>query len=234
MKIALINGTNHKGSTYHIGRMLAEKLTNAENITEVFLPKDMPNFCLGCARCMVEDEKLCPHYSHIEPITNLLDSSDVLIFTSPVYVFHASGAMKALLDHYAYRWMAHRPEERMFSKQGVCIATAAGAGMKPTIKDMRDSLSFWGVGKIYSFGIAVNAIKWDEVLEKKIARIDKKTDRLAIAISHREGKVRPSLKTLLLFYAMRQMHKKPLNPADGVYWKDKGWTGSSRPWKKAR
>ena len=26
MKIALINGQNHKGSTYHIGRMLADKL----------------------------------------------------------------------------------------------------------------------------------------------------------------------------------------------------------------
>lgn len=232
MKIALINGTNHKGSTYHIGRMLAEKLTDSENITEVFLPREMPNFCLGCAKCIMEDEKLCPHYSFIEPITNLIDSSDVLIFTSPVYVFHASGAMKALLDHYAYRWMPHRPEGKMFSKQGVCIATAAGAGMKSAIKDMRDSLSFWGVGKIYSYGIAVNAIKWDEVPEKKKARIEKKTDNLAKVISRRESRVRISLKTFLWFNAMRLMQKKPLNAADGAYWKAKGWMGSVRPWKK--
>ena len=26
MKIAMINGQNHKGSTYHIGKMLAEKI----------------------------------------------------------------------------------------------------------------------------------------------------------------------------------------------------------------
>lgn len=26
MKIAMINGQNHKGSTYHIGKMLADKL----------------------------------------------------------------------------------------------------------------------------------------------------------------------------------------------------------------
>ena len=233
MKITLINGANHKGSTYHIGRMLAEKLTASENITEVFLPKDMPNFCLGCAKCIMEDEKLCPHYSNIEPITKLIDCADVLIFTSPVYVFHATGSMKALLDHYAYRWMPHRPEEKMFSKQGVCIATAAGAGMKSTIKDMRDSLSFWCVGKIYSYGIAVNAIKWDEVPEKKKARIAKKTDSLAKAISAREGKVRPSLKTLLWFYAMRLMQKKPINEVDGAYWKAKGWKGAERPWKKS-
>ncbi len=65
MKVALINGQNHKGSTYNIGRKLAEKSTDSANITEVFLPKDMPNFCLGCARCIMEDEKLCPHYSYI-------------------------------------------------------------------------------------------------------------------------------------------------------------------------
>ena len=30
MRIALIHGQNHKGSTYHIGRMLAEKFENAD------------------------------------------------------------------------------------------------------------------------------------------------------------------------------------------------------------
>lgn len=232
MKVALINGQNHKGSTYHVGRILAEKLTDSENISEFFLPKDMPGFCLGCARCIMEDEKLCPHRSYMEPILSAVDDSDVLIFTSPVYVFHATGSMKALLDHFAYRWMPHRPEEKMFSKQGVCIATAAGAGMKSTIKDMRDSLNFWGVGKIYSYGIAVNAIKWDEVPEKKKARIKRKTDSLARNISRHEGNFRPALKTLLWFYGIRLMQKKPLNAVDGAYWKEKGWTESKRPWKK--
>ena len=232
MKVALINGQNHKGSTYHVGRILAEKLTDSENISEFFLPKDMPGFCLGCARCIMEDEKLCPHRSYMEPILSAVDDSDVLIFTSPVYVFHATGSMKALLDHFAYRWMPHRPEEKMFSKQGVCIATAAGAGMKSTIKDMRDSLNFWGVGKIYSYGIAVNAIKWDEVPKKKKARIKRKTDSLARNISRHEGNFRPALKTLLWFYGIRLMQKKPLNAVDGAYWKEKGWTESKRPWKK--
>jgi len=233
MKVALIIGTNHKGSTYNIGRMLAEKLTDSENITEIFLPKDMPKFCLGCAKCIMEDEKSCPHYSYIEPITELIDLSDVLIFTSPVYVFHATGAMKALLDHYAYRWMSHRPEKKMFSRQGVCIATAAGAGMKSTIKDMRDSLSYWGVAKIYSYGIGVQAISWAQVSEKKKAKIEKKMTGLAKTILRRDGKVHPLLKTKAFFNIMRMMNKKPWNPADGDYWKAKGWMGSARPWKKS-
>ena len=40
MNIVIINGQNHKGSTYHIGRMLAERVGG--NITEFFLPRD---FC---------------------------------------------------------------------------------------------------------------------------------------------------------------------------------------------
>ena len=40
MKVTIISGTNHKGSTYNIGRIVAEKLTKSENISEVFLPRD--------------------------------------------------------------------------------------------------------------------------------------------------------------------------------------------------
>lgn len=43
---------------------------------------------------------------------------------------HTTGLMKASLDHDGYRWMAHRPDKSMFSKQGICVPTAAVAGMK--------------------------------------------------------------------------------------------------------
>ncbi|MEE0859094.1 MAG: flavin reductase, partial [Acutalibacteraceae bacterium] len=45
MKIVTINGQNHKGSTYHIGRILADKIGG--EITEIFLPKDFDKFCVG-------------------------------------------------------------------------------------------------------------------------------------------------------------------------------------------
>lgn len=75
MKITIIHGQSHKGSTYHIAHMLAEKI-NGE-------------------------------------MTDALDEADVIILASPVYVYHATGAMKAFLDHYGYRWMVHCPEESM-------------------------------------------------------------------------------------------------------------------------
>lgn len=112
MKIAMINGQNHKGSTYHIGKMLADKLGG--EVTEFFLPKDFGHFCIGCNQCIVKDEKLCPYYKELKPLTDAIDSADVIILTSPVYVYHCTGSMKAWLDHYGYRWMLHRPNPICF------------------------------------------------------------------------------------------------------------------------
>lgn len=232
MKVVMVNGQNHKGSSYHIGRMLADKLTGPENITEFFLPRDYPYFCLGCAQCIIDDRTRCPHAAELEPITAAMDEADVLIFTSPVYVYHASGSMKAFLDHYGWRWMVHRPEPSMFRKQGVVISTAAGAGMKTTNRDMADSLYFWGVGHIYRYGLAVNAISWDGVPAKRKAAAEKKTDRLAAEIRRRDGHVKPGFKTRAFFNVMRILGKKVDNPPDAAYWEAHGWYGKARPWKE--
>lgn len=229
MKTVIIHGQNHKGSTYNIARILAEKIGG--ETTEFFLPKDFGEFCVGCTTCFMKDEKKCPHYEKLKPITEAMDSADVIILASPVYVYHATGAMKAFLDHYGYRWLVHSPEESMFKKQGVCISTAAGAGIKPTNKDMADSLFFWGVAKNYKFGIAVAATDWKKVNDKKKKKIEKATSSIAKKIINNNGKVKPSLKTKGYFYLMRMLQKKGWNEKDVKYWKEKGWDKKSRPWK---
>ena len=195
MKVVMINGQNHKGSTYRIGRMLAEKLTDDADVTEFFLPRDMPHFCMGCTQCFMKSETLCPHAAELAPITAAMDAADVLIFTSPVYVFHVTGPMKAFLDHYGWRWMPHRPEAKMFKKQAIVISTAAGGGMKSTNKDMADSLFYWGVPRIYKYGLAVQAVDWNEVSEKRKAAAEKKTGSIAAAVRRNDGRVKPGLKT---------------------------------------
>lgn len=228
MKTVIIHGQSHKGSTYRIARMLADKL--GTDTTEFFLPRDFGEFCCGCTRCFVEDETKCPHYEKLSSITQAIDEADVIILASPVYVFHPTGAMKAFLDHYGWRWMVHRPDERMFKKQGVCISTAAGSGMRSTNKDMGHSLFYWGVAKVYKYGIGVAAVDWDCVSEKKKNAIGKATDSIAARIRRRNGKVEPGLKTKGFFGLMRLLQKNGWNKADMRYWKQKGWTGKERPW----
>lgn len=231
MQITLIHGQNHKGSTYHIGRMLAEQLTTEDKISEFFLPKDMPHFCCGCTTCFMKHESNCPHAASLNPITEAIDQADVLILTSPVYVYHVTGAMKSLLDHYGYRWMVHRPSPLMFQKQAVCITTAAGAGMRSACKDIMDSFFFWGVGKYYRYGVAIAAISWDEVKLKKKKSIETSLHKLKQKIINHADHVKPSVKTKLFFSFIRFVQKRGWNATDAAYWKEKGWTEKIRPWK---
>ncbi len=232
MKIAVIYGTEHRGSTYSICQLFLERLQpEISEITEFFLPKDMPNFCRGCSSCFTIGEKACPHYNQVNPIREAIEKADLIIFTSPVYVFHVSGQMKTLLDHFGFQWMVHRPNKTMFSKMALVISTAAGGGMKSTIKDIVDSLTFWGTGKIFTYGRAVAAVDWEGVSEKKKVKIHGDVKKLSDKILHRCGKVKPSLKVKALFYAMRFVQKKfTFNAVDKKYWEEQGWLEHNRPW----
>lgn len=230
MKILMINGTNRKGSTYTIGKMFIEKTASeGDTVKELFLPKDMPEFCRGCAVCIRQDEKKCPDYLiYMRRLTEMIDEADLLVFTTPVLVYHVSGQMKAFLDHYGYRWMVHRPEASMFRKQAVCITTAAGGGMRKALRDLTDSLRYWGVARIFTYGIVVGAGIDDSNREK----IETAVNNLALKIEHDTSKVMPSLRVKVLFHIMRILQKKTgTTEVDKRYWEEKGWLGRKRPWR---
>ena len=230
MKTVIINGQNHKGSTRLIARELAEK-TGGE-ITEFFLPRDFDEPCIGCWTCFKTDITHCPHYGKLREITEAMDDADLIILASPVYVFHATGQMMALLDHYGTRWIVHRPNKNMFSKQGVCVSTAAGGGMRSTNKDMYHSLLFWGVRKIYCLGFGVRAASPEEISEKILRKVHRKTDVLAQKIRRNNGCSGANLKARFWFFAMRFAHKHFFkSEPDYSYWEEKGWHGKGRPWK---
>ena len=54
MQIVMIHGQNHRGSTYHIGRLFADAIGGS--VTEFFLPRDFGSFCIGCCNCFMHHE----------------------------------------------------------------------------------------------------------------------------------------------------------------------------------
>lgn len=235
MNILMVNGIGHKGSSWHIAREIAEKIQKQvpdSTIDEIWLPKELPHFCTGCTQCILQGEEKCPHAAFVKPLDEKLDAADVLIFSSPVYVYHCTGAMKAFLDHFAYRWMLHRPWPSMFRKQAVCVATAAGGGMSSTIRDMRDSLNWWGVPRVYGIGVAVRALHWDTVSDRKRALITRKTDQVAKKIVSGLGHTGPSLSARLKFALFQRLYRKGWNRADTQYWEKMGWMSGKKPWKQ--
>lgn len=97
---------------------------------------------------------------------------------------------------------------------------------------MADSLSFWGVPKIYKIGFGIHATSWSKVSDKMLAKIRKKTDSIAAKLKSDSFEPKVSLKGRMYFTIFHFANKKDWNPADSAYWKAKGWTENKRPWKK--
>ena len=238
MKITVINGTEKRGVTYRLKEVFLDQLRNDSEITEFYLPKDCPNFCVGCITCISDDEHKCKDSEYIQKIEKAMLKADLLVFTSPAYVFHATGAMKAMLDHFGYRWMPHRPAKEMFGKRAVIITQCLGAGGKSAAKDIKDSLSWWGISsiKVISFKL-MSEVSWDKIPGKKR---DKMTAKLVDAARRvkRTDYSKPAktkLTTRFKFYAVRMMQTRlgKDNPeyTDYKYWKERGWIDNNKPWK---
>ena len=231
MNIVIIHGQNHQGSTCLGARDLAEKVGGQTQ--EFFLPKDFDKPCLGCYTCFQTDLTHCPHYGKLEPLAEAILEADLLIFDSPVYVYHATGQMMSLLDHFGTWWVVHRPRPEMARKQAVVIATAAGGGMKSTMKDMADSLEMWGIPRVYRLGFGVQAVKPEEIPTGIQARIHRKTSRLAEKIRKNPGKTgfHPRAKMWFFLVLFAHKHFPPAQP-DYDYWEERGWHSGGRPWKQ--
>lgn len=237
MNITVINGTEKHGVTYRLKEMFLSDFRGKASITEYYLPKDCPNFCNGCVSCIVKGEGACKDAEYIKRIEKSLLEADLIVMTSPAYVFHTTGAMKALLDHFAYRWMPHRPAPEMFGKRAVIITQCLGAGAKSAAGDIKHSLSWWGISKIGVFsGALIGDIIWERLSKKKRSELTRKVKRLSqrfLRIDYTKP-AHTGLITKAKFFVCRMvitLHKNDPAYLDGRYWSEQGWLGKVRPWK---
>ena len=229
MKITVINGNMRHGSTWHCMDAVVRALSadDSTEVTEFFLPRDMPHFCSGCFSCFCNGEAACPHAGAVAPIVSAILEADLVVLTSSVYGLDVTGGMKAFLDHLCYMWLSHRPNPRMFGKIGLTVATTAGAGLGHTTKTLRNSLNWWCVQKTFSFKGRVSAMKWSDVSEKKKAQIDREASKLASRLAKAVKNVKRLPNPLfrsVMFKAMAGAQKKnDWNPTDRKHWEAQGW-----------
>ena len=228
----MLNGQNHKGSTYHVGKLLCDSIIGQHEVKEFFLPHSLNHFCLGCYSC-IENETRCPFFSEKNEIMSEMEQADLLVFTTPNYCMAPSAPMKAFIDLTFTYWMSHKPRGCMFNKKAVVISTTAGMGANQAIKPIKRTLVYWGVLYIKSYGISVQASNWNSVAQKKKSKIEKDMKTLAKKISHKEKPSIP-LKTKLMFTIFASMQKADMgsSPTEKEYWEKQGWLGKERPWTK--
>ena len=231
MKIVILHGQNHKGSTWNVANVLIQNIKSEKEVTEFFLPRDLNHFCSGCFSCL-ESRNKCPFWNDKKIIDNAINEAELLIMTTPTYCMMPSAPMKSFLDLFFTDWFAHKPQESMFKKRAVVISTAAGAGAGKACKLVAVNLVNWGIPKIYRYGISVNATNWNMVPEKKKNKIIKDMNKLASKLS-RKTNVKVGIKTRILFWFYRGMQKANwgASPAEKKYWESKGWLNGKKPWK---
>ena len=239
MKITVINGSEKHGVTYRLKESFLEPFRDKAEITEFYLPKDCPGFCAGCLACFYGEEDKCKDAQYVQKIEAALGEADLLVFATPVYVYHITGALKTMLDHFGYRWMVHRPNKRMFGKRAVIITQCIGGGGASTVKDIRDSLSWWGVSYVKTCRFKLmSEVIWDKLPEKKRASMTESVKMMAERLQKIDYSrpARTGIVTKGKFYAVRMIQKnigktKP-ESADFRYWKENGWLDDKRPWRR--
>ena len=155
----------------------------------------------------------------MKPILDAFDDSSLIIFCSPVYVGHIPGQIKSFLDHFGYRWLVHRPDFKMLKKQAVILASAGGGGLKATVKDIKDSMDYWGVARTYSVCQGVWGYFWDNMPDKFKNSLLKKLDKTARKINKTSEKVTMSLKVKMLYTMFSKLHlKRKMTNVDDEYW----------------
>lgn len=235
MKVLVIHGQLHQGSTYHTSKQLIQKLQVAESdVKEFFLPTQGPSFCVGCFQCIAKDENKCPQANKTQPLVQAMLEADVIVVDSPTYCLEMSGQLKTFFDHLGYLWLSHRPQAAMFQKVGVAISTAAGGGAKNVTKSIARQLFWMGVPKTYRLALLSSAMSYQEISLKRKAKMDALTTKVAHQIQKELQKPQRTIPFTLrfLFFIMHKMQQKNTwNEVDHLHWKTKGWLGKLRPWQ---
>ena len=235
MKIVMIHGQGHKGITYMMSHCVLEKLKEEDTeVKEFFLPNDGPGFCLGCYNCFLKGEETCPGADKVQPIAKAIEWADVIMLDTPNYCMDMSGAMKSLLDHFAYRWVTHRPHESMFSKVGITLSSSAGAPPNNTVRSLAKQLKWMCVPTVFTFPFISGAMGVNDLSEKKKCEINKKSVRISKKVKKAIRQKRVGIRTkiqFLIFNGMQKGEKSSWNPTDKNWWIEQGWLTGKRPWE---
>lgn len=228
MKITVINGTSVKGVTYTMKEYFLDHLRQGNEITE-FYPEDFPDFCVGCKNCFLRGEEKCPHISKKSPIWNALLEADLLVFAYPVYALRVPGSIKSLLDHLCVHWMVHRPEPAFFEKTAVIITNSVGAPNGSAQKDVKTSLTWMGLSRIYTCGAPMMGdILIDKMTPKHRQMLEQKMKCLANKVRNIHPYRHMSFKVRILFEMARMQHKMGLKAEetpslDNAHYLKYGW-----------
>lgn len=101
MKILVLNGSpkREKSDTLHITRAFLEGMAQVmeQDVKIIHIIDKHIEYCTGCFSCM-RNGGTCIHHDDMRPILDEILSSDLLIWSFPLYCYGMPAPLKALLD----------------------------------------------------------------------------------------------------------------------------------------
>ena len=225
MKTVVFHGSPRKGNTYTATKIFTDALSQygKAEYSEFFLPKDVPEFCLGCQMCLGNPREKCPHTNYIDPIYKAIMEADALVFTTPHYgASDMTGCMKNLLDHLDFFTMTISPRKEMFGKKAFILTT--GTGSTAAVNSIKKCLKSWGINRVSSAGIRMFTDKWDKMPVKKQIKQEKRLRKAARRFCSMKKK-RPYVSTVFMYYINRFVLKRFIGEGSYPfeYWKENGY-----------
>lgn len=226
LKIVNINGSPHAsiGNTQKLVNMLISGLQAREIKTDVvnhYIIKENIEECRGCIRCMRKGECILKDKDDIHKIIDNLLNSDLVIFSSPIYVLNVTGYMKKFIDRVAY--MTHRLV--MEGKLGVSVVSSQGLGVDSVLSylnNIMEAMGMYIVGSISGWGFFHNRFENITEIEESISNIAEKLLSIDLndinsKISKNEMKRRERFKSLMKLEEISKL----LFYEDYKYWNSK-------------
>lgn len=225
MKAVVFYGSPRKGNTYTATKIFMDEMSQCGEVSysEFFLPKDVPEFCLGCQLCLGNPREKCPHASYIDPIYKAIMEADALIFTTPHYGGSSmTGSMKNLLDHLDFFTLTVSPRKEMFGKKAFILTT--GTGSTSAVKQIEKCLKGRGINRVSSAGIKMFTNKWDKMPIKKQKSLEKRLVKAARNFYSMKKKT-PYASSVFMYYISKFVIRKYMGVGSYPfeYWKENGY-----------
>ena len=225
MKVVVFHGSPRKGNTYTATKLFMDELSRCGEVSysEFFLPKDVPEFCMGCQLCLSNSREKCPHACYIDPIYQKIMDADALVFATPHFgACSMSGGMKTLLDHLDFLTLTVAPRREIFSKKAFVLST--GTGSVAAIQPIKKYLKNWGINRVYSIGIRMFIDKWDKMTADKQKK-QEKIIRQAARKFYFVKKKAPYISSLFMYQMNKFILKKYVGEGNYPfeYWKANGY-----------
>lgn len=233
MKILSIIGSQRKnGNTASIVDLIVNNIQNYTSnkfdisVNRILLSDYNIQMCKGCRVCFNKGEKYCPLKDDLLEIKKAIDTSDIIIMSSPVYVEDVSGLLKNWIDRMAF--VCHRPE--YFGKSAYIISTSGGGSTKHSLLTMNTALRTWGFSIIgaetFKTGDFMTKDKIEVIFQSRINNIAQRI----IKYQEMSKFLFPSFLSLMTFKIQQLSYKQSdeKESVDYKYWENKNWLKNSR------